>query len=336
MVSRREKLKLSQSKVQEQLFNLHVKQIAAGLPMSFPLEGLLFHDPPRITIKLKTTKHSGNGAGNSPAVSNGPRSDNGSVYNKNNLSTSQHSSRLSERKLQSHHWSKHEDRNNGLLLTGSHHRQNVLVGGSMVSPEYHQAQSSGKPSSLHIPLRGKSSNSNGKSRESNPGLLKSNGLMGRTGVVIQRDSSSQTSCDKVTTLASHFANQESFQKSKVGEFGQPGKDRLDSLVRTSEDFRNAEKPLRRGPTKDRLWSKQLSEHQATAAYHDNDGYCPDVELSDSETEADVRQERSRLRKRSSEEDSLNRDYGRDSRTQQQSKDSRTRLNMLCHISSVQR
>uniref|UniRef100_A0A4W3JB23 Jade family PHD finger 3 n=2 Tax=Callorhinchus milii TaxID=7868 RepID=A0A4W3JB23_CALMI len=336
MVSRREKLKLSQSKVQEQLFNLHVQQIAAGLPMSFPLEGLLFHNPPRITIKLKAQKQTGNDASHSPAASNGPRSDKRSVYSKNNLSTSQHNPRLSERKLQSHHWSKHEDRSNGLLLTGSHHRQNVPAGGSVIPPECHQAQSSGKPSALHIPLRGKSSNSNGKSRDSNPGLLKSNGLMGRTGVVIQRDNSSQTSCDKVTTLASHFANQETFQKSKVGEFGQPGKDRLDGLVRTSEDFRNSEKSLRRGSTKDRLWSKQLSEHQAAAAYHDNDGYCPDVELSDSETEADVRQERSRLRKRSSDEESLNRDYGRDSRTQQQSKDSRTRINMLCHISSVQR
>ncbi|XP_067889343.1 protein Jade-3 isoform X2 [Heterodontus francisci] len=341
MVSRREKLKLSQSKVQEQLFNLHVQlmnqQIAAGLPLSLPREGLMFHNPPRITIKLKTTKPSRNINSHSTIAVNGPLSLNidGSLYSKNNLSTPQ-GSRTSEKKLQSNHWLKHDERSNGQLLTGSRRRQDVQAGSSLLSPECHVEQASGKPSALHIPLRGQSANANGKTRDNNnPGLLKSNGLTGRSGIVIQRDCSSQTSYDKVTTLKNHFTNQGTFRKSKSGEFGQPCKDRLDSLVRTSEDFRNCEKPLKRGSAKDRLWSKQLSEHQATAAYQDNDGYSPDVELSDSETETDIRQERSRLRKRNSEENP-GQDYGRDSRSQQHNKDSRTRLNMLCHISSVQR
>uniref|UniRef100_UPI00398E66A7 protein Jade-3 n=1 Tax=Pristiophorus japonicus TaxID=55135 RepID=UPI00398E66A7 len=341
MVSRREKLKLSQSKVQEQLFNLHIQlmnqQIAAGLPLSFPREGLMFQDPPRITIKLKTTtKPSHNVNSNSDTAANGPLSltMDGSLYSKNNRSTPQ-GSRTSEKKLQSHHWLRHEDRSNGLLLTG-HHRQDVQAGSSLLPAECHVEQASGKPSALHLSLRGQSANANGKTRDNNnPGLLKSNGLTGRSGIVIQRDCSSQTTYDKVTTLTNHFANQGTFRKSKLGEFGQPCKDRLDSLVRTSEDFRNCERPLRRGSAKDRLWSKQLSEHQATAAYQDNDGYCPDVELSDSETETDIRQERSRLRKRNSDEENPGQDYGRDSRSQQH-KDSRTRLNMLCHISSVPR
>ncbi|XP_041055524.1 protein Jade-3 [Carcharodon carcharias] len=342
MVSRREKLKLSQSKVQEQLFNLHIQlvnqQITAGLPLSLPREGLMFHDPPRITIKLKTaTKPSRNVNSNATTPVNGPLSLNvdGSLYSKNNLATPQ-GSRTSEKKLQSNHWLKHEERSNGLLLTGSRHRQDVQAGSSLLSSECRVEQASGKPSALHISLRGQSTDAIGKMRDNNnPGLLKSNGLTGRSGIIIQRDSSSQTSYDKVTTLTNHFANQGTFRKSKLGEFGQPCKDRLGSLVRTSEDFRNCEKPLKRGSAKDRLWSKQLSEHQATTAYQDNDGYCPDVELSDSETEADVRQERSRLRKRNSEENP-GQDYGRDSRSQQHNKDSRTRLNMLCHINSVQR
>ncbi|XP_072433053.1 protein Jade-3 isoform X1 [Chiloscyllium punctatum] len=341
MVSRREKLKLSQSKVQEQLFNLHIQlmnqQIAAGLPLTLPREGLMFHDPPRITIKLKTaTKPSQSVNNDATTTANGPLSLNidGSLYSKNNLATPQ-GSRTSEKKLQSNHWLKPDDRSNGLLLTGSRHKQNVQAGSSLLSPECHMQQTSGKPSTLHITLRGQSADANGKMRDNNnPGLLKSNGLRGRSGIIIQRDCSSQTSYDKVATLKNHFANQGTFRKSKLGEFGQPCKDRLDSLMRTSQDFQNCEKPLKRGSAKDRLWSKQLSEHQTTAAYQDNDGYCPDVELSDSETETDIRQERSRLRKRNSEENP-NQDYGRDSRSRQH-KDSRTRLNMLCHINSVQR
>ncbi|XP_072900251.1 protein Jade-3 isoform X1 [Hemitrygon akajei] len=342
MVSRREKLKLSQSKVQEQLFNLHIQVMnqhaAAGLPLPFPREGLMFHDPPRITIKLKATPKLPRSVNSSSAAAvNGPLSLNSesSLYSKNNLSTPQ-GSRTSEKKLQSHHWLKHEERSNGLLLTGIHHKQDLQAGSSLLSTECHVEQTSGKPSALHIPLRGQSANSNGKTRDSNnPDLHKSNGLSGRSGIVIQRDCSSQT-YDKVTTLTNHFANQGTFRKSKLGEFGQSCKDRLDSLVRTSEDFRNCEKPIRRSSAKDRLWSKQLSEHQATAAYQDNDGYCPDVELSDSETETDIRQERTRLRKRNSDEESPGQDYGRDSRSHQHNKESRTKLNMLCHISSVQR
>ncbi|XP_032879174.1 protein Jade-3 isoform X1 [Amblyraja radiata] len=341
MVSRREKLKLSQSKVQEQLFNLHIQVMnqhtASGLPLPFPREGLMFHDPPRIMIKLKTSAKPSQSVNScSTTAVNGPVSLNveRSLYSKDNPPTPQ-GSRTSE-KLQSHHWLRHEERSNGLLLTGSHHRQDLQADSSLPSPECHVEQATGKPSALHIPFRGQSANANGKTRDSNnPVFLKSNGLSSRSGIVIQRDCSSQT-YDKVTTLTNHFANQGTFRKSKLGEFGQSCKDRLDSLVRTSEDFRNSEKPLRRPSAKDRLWSKQLSEHQTTAAYQDNDGYCPDVELSDSETETDIRQERNRLRKRNSDEEIPSQDYGRDSRSEQHGKESRSRLNVLCHISSVQR
>uniref|UniRef100_A0A8C7VZ69 Jade family PHD finger 3 n=1 Tax=Oncorhynchus mykiss TaxID=8022 RepID=A0A8C7VZ69_ONCMY len=102
MVSRREKLKLSQSKAQEQIFNLHVKllnqEISAGKILvvclcvlcpeeeqvnggvgthglfspGLPVDSMLFRPPPRITLKLKMPKVSlGNGKTGSKS-GNGP------------------------------------------------------------------------------------------------------------------------------------------------------------------------------------------------------------------------------------------------------------------------
>lgn len=60
MISRREKMKLSQTKIQEQIFSLQVQlanqETAAGLPLTSALENSLFYPPPRITLKLKMPK----------------------------------------------------------------------------------------------------------------------------------------------------------------------------------------------------------------------------------------------------------------------------------------
>uniref|UniRef100_H3A0A1 Jade family PHD finger 3 n=1 Tax=Latimeria chalumnae TaxID=7897 RepID=H3A0A1_LATCH len=331
MVSRREKLKLSQSKAQEQIFNLQVQltnqELAAGLPLSCPLESILFNAPPRITLKLKMPKQA---LGSNKNSTKGPLSSDNSdnVYSKNNMQTPQQSG---EKKMKSHHRSQHESRSNG-LLSGSHSRHEAANRESRRSPKFYHGHSTGKPLALHAALHGHSSNGNGKMQQAGFKLSKSNGLMDKAGEIIQRDSSSQTSCDQVAALSAHFTNQGSFKKSTMEHFSRSFKEVTDSLVRSTEDLRSCEKPVKKASTKERLWSKQPVDHQAGGApYQDNDGYCPDLELSDSEAEIDVKTERIRLQRSSSERESPDRDFSRDSHK----RGSRNKSSMVCQ-SSVQR
>ena len=70
-------------------------------------------------------------------------------------------------------------------------------------------------------------------------------------------------------------------------FSRSFKEATVSLIRTTEDMRVSDKLSRKGLGKDRLWPKPVSEHQqpGTQSYQESDGYCPDLELSDSEPEA---------------------------------------------------
>lgn len=256
MVSRREKLKLLQSKAQEQMFNLHVKltnqEISAGLPASFPLESVLSRPPPRITLKLKMPKALG--------VGNGP------LCPDNSGNVGEHGGEgVGQGKPQLHGRSIRDDRSTSRTSSTSGAPQHV--------------KPSGKPLTLHGALHGQPSNSNGRLERDRARLAKSNGVLEKG--TAQRDGSCQTPADRNT------ANEKSvFRKSAMEHFGRSFKQATINLVRTTEDLR-ADKLSRKSGAKERLWAKPAPEHRLKSArsYQDSDGYCPDAELSDSEPEA---------------------------------------------------
>ncbi|XP_058886333.1 protein Jade-3-like isoform X1 [Acipenser ruthenus] len=312
MVSRREKLKLSQSKAQEQIFNLQVQlvnqELTAGLPLSGPLESVLFRAPPRITLKLKMPKGAlGNGKASSKS-GNGPLcpDNSGNVYNKGSSAAPQGPPRAGE-KIKSHHRARREDRSNG-LFTGSGLPQTDCLPVPPLKP-------SGKPMALHAALHGQPSpNGNGKLERERVRPPKSNGLMDK------RDGSCQTPYEQGLPKKGAGAGGGgsggggNFRKSTMEHFSRSFKEATDSLVRTTEDLRSSSKPSRKNTAKERLWTKPAPERQAGSGqpYQENDGYCPDLELSDSETEADGKREPSRLQGSSSEGGSPERHYSKGS------------------------
>ncbi|XP_023269064.1 protein Jade-3 [Seriola lalandi dorsalis] len=276
MVSRREKLKLLQSKAQEQMFNLHVQlmnqELSAGLPVSFPVENMLFRPPPRITLKLKMPKVSNLGNGN-------PKSGNGPLCPDNSGNVAEHAGEgLGQGKPQLHGRGRREERSNGRLASSSHSNSPALP----VKP-------TGKPLALHAALHGHSSNSNGKLDQDRACVAKSKSLLEK--FVAQKDSSCQTPSDQ--DASNEALDKSSFRKSAMEHFGRSFKEATINLVRTTEDLRASDKLSRKGSAKERLWAKPVSEHKVKSArsYQDSDGYCPDLELSDSEPEAKGRHRR---------------------------------------------
>ncbi|XP_038127653.1 protein Jade-3 [Cyprinodon tularosa] len=269
MVSRREKLKLLQSKAQEQMFNLHVKllntEISTGLPASLPVENMLFHPPPRITLKLKMPKPSGLGNGNcSSKVGNGPlcSDTSGNV-------DEQHPEGLGQGKPQLHARCSKEERANGRLSSSS---SSPLAG-----------KPAGKHLALHVMHHAHSSNGNGKLDQDRSCMAKCNGVLDKA--LAQKDSSCQTPINR--DITKEEADKKSFCKSAMEHFGRPFKEATINLVRTTADLRASDLLSHKSSAKEKLWVKPVLEHKAKnrQSHQDSDGYCPDLELSDSEPEA---------------------------------------------------
>lgn len=322
MVNRREKLKLSHSKIHEQIFNLEVqlvnKELAGGQPLSSALENTLFYPPPRITLKLKMPKCPPADCKNS-SVKTGSQS--GLLVKKK--SSSHSGSRVLQKgssdpgtKYYTRHVS--EQRSNGLLGMNNSRTDTQTPGSQKTS----RVRSSGKPLSLQAVIHGQSSNGSGKVQHEPSKSKKSNGLL--HGDKSQRDNSSQTLHSEESLC--HLTSQSSFRKSSLDHFNRSFKEATNSLVRTMEDIQSCEKPQRRQSTKDRLWNKQPLECPSSVTpYQDNDGYCPDLELSDSEAESDENKDHIRVRRGNPSHESPSRDSKKSNR-------SRSKKNMIPHSS----
>ncbi|KAK6320738.1 hypothetical protein J4Q44_G00098450 [Coregonus suidteri] len=348
MVSRREKLKLSQSKAQEQIFNLHVKllnqEVSAGLPVLFPVESMLFRPPPRITLKLKMPKVSlGNGKTGSKS-GNGPLcpDNSGNVHQRSGgggglgkgggwgregggLHSLQGRGRREERSSGSLSTSGQSRREvstaTGPALTNSTARGSALTikptgkpltgkpptgkpptgkpptGKPPTGKPLTGKPLTGKPLALHTALHGHSSNGNGKLDQERAGPVpRSNGVMEKMVGVTQKDSSCQTPSEQETSEGSGVKASQSvsFSDSTMEHFSRSFKEATVSLVRTTEDLRGDK--LSQGgkgsrSAKDRPWAKpapggpQGPGGTRSPPYQETDGYCPDLELSDSEPEA---------------------------------------------------
>ncbi|XP_077391231.1 protein Jade-3 [Festucalex cinctus] len=209
MVSRREKLKLLQSKAQEQMFNLHVtlmsQEISAGLAASFPVESVLFRPPPRITLKLKMPKASSGLLGNCHTAS---KSANGPLCpdNSGNVSLERAAEGLGQGKPQLRGHARREERANGRVA--------------------------GKPLALRSALHGHHS-SGGKAASKN-------GLSDKA--VAQKDSSCQTP----GAPAAQAPDKGAFGASAMEHFGRSFEEATMNLVRTTEDMRASDKLARKG------------------------------------------------------------------------------------------
>nr|DBA33167.1 TPA: hypothetical protein GDO54_000893 [Pyxicephalus adspersus] len=321
MVNRREKLKLSHSKIHEQIFNLEVqlvnKELAAGQPLSSALENTLFYPPPRITLKLKMPKCTPGDCKNR-SVKTGSRLGH---LEKNNRSS--HSSNRGLQKRSSDHSTKYYTRhapeqiNNGLLGVNNSQLDSQAPGSQ-------QFRSSGKPLSLQAVIHGQSSNGSGKVQLEHLRSSKSNGLLHSGRDKSQRDNSSQTLHSQESL--SHFTSPRSFRKSSLDHFSRSFKEATNSLVRTMEDLQGCEKPQRRQSAKDRSWNKAPLEcPPSVTPYQDNDGYCPDLELSDSEAESDENKDHIRVRRSNPSHESPGRDSNKHSR-------SKSKKNIIPHSS----
>nr|XP_046155855.1 protein Jade-3-like [Oncorhynchus gorbuscha] len=320
MVSRREKLKLSQSKAQEQIFNLHVKlhnqEISAGLPV----DSMLFRPPPRITLTLKMPKVSlGNGKTGSKSV-NGPLcpDNSGNVHERSGGGKG-------GGKPQLHGRGRREERSNGSLLSTSTSGQSFRESSTTTGPALTNSMSRGSAlpiKSTGKPLTGKTLTGKTVVLQLDPDraghIPKSNGVMEKMVGVTQKDTACQTPSEQEAGEGSGGKGSQSasFRRSTMEHFSRSFKEATVSLVRTTEDLRGDKvsqggrgsrsaqdrpwaKPAPGGPqgasgtrsAQDRPWAKpapggpQGASGTRPPPNQEMDGYCPDLELSDSEPEA---------------------------------------------------
>ncbi|XP_006906962.1 protein Jade-3 [Pteropus alecto] len=321
MISRREKLKLSHNKIQEQIFGLQVQllnqEVPAGLPLTSALENSLFYPPPRITLKLKMPRSAPEDCrSSSMEPDHGPLSPDSNSPVQNIRSTQVPQESL-DRRMKSYPRYPLESKNNCLLASLDHSRSETKdpsPAWKTPSSEFCHGQSQGKPLVLHTALHGQSSIGNGKSQP-NSKVAKSNGLEGSwSGDVTQKDSSSEMFRGQESMLSSHLASQgSSFRKSTVEHFSRSFKETTNRCVRTTEDLQCYGKPTKNINPREQLWGKQLVRRSAgRAPYQENDGYCPDLELSDSEAESDGSKEKVKVRRDSSDRENPPHDSRRDS------------------------
>ncbi|XP_007529693.1 protein Jade-3 isoform X1 [Erinaceus europaeus] len=322
MISRREKLKLSQTKMQEQIFSLQVQlnnqEIAAGLPLTNPanpVENTLFSPPPRITLKLKMPKSTSEESKNSSAEPDYGLLSPSSSSPAQNVRSKQESLEI---KMKPYPRYPLESKNNCLLASLSHSRseaKDASPAWRTVSPEFYHEQSLGKPLVLQAALHGQSSIGNGKSQPTSK-FAKSNGLDGSwSGDVSQKDNPKEMFGDREPVLSPQLASQGSFRKSTVDHFSKSFKEATNRWVRSTEELQCCVKPTKNVSPKEQLWGKQLVRRSAgRAPYPENDGYCPDLELSDSEPESDGNKEKVRVRRDSSDRENPPHDSRRECRS----------------------
>lgn len=228
--------------------------------MSSNVENLIFPPPPRITIKLKIKSKTSTKSGNGPLCP-----DNSSnVYDVSGAGIG-----LGKPQLQ-HSRAPREERTNGVVPV---------------------AKPTGKPLALHAALHGHSA----KPEQDRPHQhsLKSNGIMEKP--VVQRTASclptppDQGACEKHSGKGHAGA----FHKSTMEHFSRTLKEATVSLVRTTADLWSTNKNGHKSKERTNCGKAPSAERapKSSRGYQESDGYCPDLELSDSEPEAKGKRQR---------------------------------------------
>ncbi|KAM4818796.1 protein Jade-3 isoform 1-T7 [Thomomys bottae] len=313
MISRREKLKLSQNKLQEQIFNLQAQiiheEIATGSPLTNALENALFSSPSSVAVKSGAKPVPDDCRNGTTETDHRPCSPGSGLLTLSkrslqvpvpeeplDLQVKSNSRPLLESKsnysLDSHNYSQNKVNNSSptqkSLSSEYSHEPSVEV---EKSPVYEA-----------VPY-GQSSTKNGNSQPSS-NSVNSNGLEDNLSVnVTQEASASEVSGNQEPTVGSQLASQSSFRKSTVEKFR--------SLKETAKIWgRSTEGPqcyvtsTETINPKEQFWGRQLLRPSSEkAVYPETDGYCPDLELSDSESESDGSNENAIVKKDSPDEES---------------------------------
>ncbi|KAK7797807.1 hypothetical protein U0070_002920, partial [Myodes glareolus] len=319
MISRREKLKLSHTKVQEQIFGLQVqlinKEVTEGLSLTNALENSLFYPPPRITLKLKMPKSTSEDCRDSSTETEHQPSSPGSSSPGNNKRSPQMPEEPLDMNVKIYPRHPLEIKSNCLLASRSHSRseaKSTSPARRAPSAEFYHGQSLGKPLALQAALHGQASIGNGKSQP-NSRLTGSNGLEGNwSGSITQKDNLDEMFCDQESMLCSHLPSQGNIRKSGIEHFSRSFKEATDTWVRPTEDLQYCVKPTKNVSSKEQLWGRQLLRRSAgRAPYQETDGYCPDLEPSDSEAEGEGNKETARVKRESSDQENPSHDSVRE-------------------------
>lgn len=237
--------------------------MCAELPVSSNVENLIFPPPPRITIKLKIKSNASTKSGNGPLCP-----DNSSnVYDVSGAGMGQGKPQLQ------HSRAPREERTNGIVPI---------------------AKPTGKPLALHAALHGHSAKPEQDRPHPHQHSLKSNGIMEKPAVP-RNASCHPTPPPEQGTCEKHPGKGQpgTFHKSTMEQFSRTLKEATVSLVRTTADLWSANKNGHKN--KDRTnCAKAPSAERAPKSgrgYQESDGYCPDLELSDSEPEAKGKRQR---------------------------------------------
>lgn len=229
--------------------------------MSSNVENLIFPPPPRITIKLKIKSKTSAKSGNGPLCP-----DNSSnVYDVSGAGLGQGKPPLQ------HGRAPREERANGMVPV---------------------TKPTGKPLALHAALHGHSA----KPEQDRPHQhsLKSNGVVEKPAV--PRNASCLPSPPDPGTCEKHPGKGQpgAFHKSTMEHFSRTLKEATVSLVRTTADLWSANKNGHKSKERTNCAKAPPGAERApksTRGYQESDGYCPDLELSDSEPEAKGKRQR---------------------------------------------
>ncbi|XP_045426382.1 protein Jade-3 [Pipistrellus kuhlii] len=194
----------------------------------------------------------------------------------------------------------------------SHESEDSSPAWTAPSPEAYQGHSLGKPLVLQAALHRQSLMGNGE-KHSHSTLAKANGLeTSWSGDSSPKDSSSEMSCGQEAALSPHLASQGSFQKPLAEHFGQSPKESATWWVRTVDGLQSRRKPAKSASPREQARAKLLARRSVERAPdQENDGYCPDLELSDSEAEGDGNKEKVRVKREGSGREKQPRDAKRD-------------------------
>ncbi|KAH0508748.1 Protein Jade-3, partial [Microtus ochrogaster] len=319
MISRREKLKLSHTKVHEQIFSLQVQLInqgvTEGLSLTNALENSLFYPPPRITLKLKMPKSTSEDCRDSSTETEHQPSSPGSSSPGHNKRSPQMPEEPLDMNVKMYPRHPLEIKSNCLLASRSHFRSEAKSSSPAQRPpsaEFYHGQSLGKPLALQAALHGQASIGNGKNQP-NSRLASSNGLEGNwSGNITQKDNLDEIFCDQASVLSPHLPSQGNIRKSGIEHFSRSFKEATNTWVRPTEDLQYCVKPTKNVSSKEQLWGRQLLRRSAgRAPYQETDGYCPDLEPSDSEAEGEGSKETARVKRESSDRENPSHDSVRE-------------------------
>ncbi|XP_042540418.1 protein Jade-3 [Dipodomys spectabilis] len=319
MISRREKLKLSQNKLQEQIFNLQAQimhdEIATGSPLTNALENALFSSPSKVALKSGARPIPEDCRNGTIETDHRPCSPSSGL-----LTLSKRSLQVPEVPLdlqvKSYSMPPLESKKN-CLLDSLNHSQNEANSPSPTQKSPSSEFSHGpsvemeKSPVFEAVLYGQSRANSGNS-EPSPKSAKSNGLEDNLPLnVIQEASASEILGNQEPMVGSHLAGQSSFRKSTLEKF-RSFKETTKKWRRSTEGPQCYVKPTKSINPKDQFRGRQLLRRSSEkAAYPETDGYCPDLELSDSESESDGSKEKDLVNKDSSDKESPPQDSEQD-------------------------